>query len=327
MKEDIKYPYIADNGNGTIVLFTRVDYGFLLKKSQYSDREECFWYPWNENVFANITHEYLANTYGKVGSKEHAEFIKLLAGTNDIVFFKDTEMVKAKDVNYFSVTDDGTMYFWHDKSGIQYDRKQITIPMPPNNPTKLAINGDTADFDSMLTFKADSIKMLDAMGNMVGEFNSTSNGNDNLPNNGDNLMFGGEDKCKEYKGCLGCGSLLCLGGCGDNGKAYNFVDKLEEKEWPQIGDEVLAPFNGNKVKATLCWQRVNIAGINVSLVFDDDSRAFWCASEDLSKPKTPEEELRDELSDIIKDLINIDASNNAFVDMLIDKYNITKKPK
>jgi hypothetical protein len=45
----------------------------------------------------------------------------------------------------------------------------------------------------------------------------------------------------------------------------------------------------------------------------------------IKKPKTPEEEFRDELSSDICELVNMDASNNAFVDMLIEKYNITKK--
>lgn len=223
----------------------------------------------------NITHEYLSNTYGKVESKEHAGFIKLLAETNDVVVFKDSEMIKAKGINYFSVTKDGVMYFWHDKSGIQYDRKKITIPMPPNNHAKLAINGDTTDLDSVLTFEADSIKLFDAMGSKVCEINSTSSVNDELLNNGDNLIFGGSDKCKEWP-CVNDEVLICdeasLGRLSDlSGLTCSVIGICNN----DLGDKILT---------------LECEGLGVYAIADGP----W-----IKKPKTPEQELRD---DAIKDM-------------------------
>ena len=268
MKEDIKFPTILKSidGSQTVVVYKdgsayHIDGEF---KGEYSKA-------YNTDDTVNAANDVLANTYGKVESKEHAEFIVELAEVNHLDVYVDNEEIER---NYFTFNQYGKLFFYECScEAVSLNRNQITIPMQPK---------EVEDVDEW-------------------------------------------PECPEYQGCLGCGSLLCLGGCGDNGEVYKFVDKLEQKEWPQIGDEVLAPFKGNKVKATLCWQRVNIAGINVSLVFDDDSRAFWCATEDLSKPKSPEEELRDELASDLNKMQLVDSKFKAGA--LLAKYNITKKPQ
>jgi hypothetical protein len=223
----------------------------------------------------NITREYLANTYGKVESEEHAEFIIELAKVNGIKVCN-----KWRKCRYFNFVLDChsnlNLCFFGLATAANKGEKQITIPIPPKCDEPL--------------------------------------------NNGDNLMFAGESQLPKMnvktptpevkepkqkriygvkeaqesalKGSLAITTLENLGYEFDGSK-YCKVDTGERKEWPQVGDEVLAPFNRINVKATVCWQRVNDGGMHVSLVFNDDYDTFWCVTDDLQKPKTPEEELRD----------------------------------
>lgn len=76
----------------------------------------------------NITAEYLINTYGKVESKEHAEFIKLIAENEGI---KCNYMVVSDDIKYFYFSG-GVLFFTF--SSVDDDRfKLITIPLPPRD--------------------------------------------------------------------------------------------------------------------------------------------------------------------------------------------------
>jgi hypothetical protein len=245
---DIKYPYIGRiTKSGSIILFYGKGTGVTLdsKTCVTTDGEH------NDNIderyFKNITREYLANTYGKVESKEHAEFIVELA---ENAGFTVSRIVAIDSVNSFMFYDASNCSLHRvnqDELSNEEGRKQITIPMPPKCDEPL--------------------------------------------NNGDNLLFGGDDKCKE---------------------------------WPCVGDEVLAPFDRVNVKATVCWQRVNDSGIHVSLLFDDDYEAFWCVTGDLQKPKTLEEELCEDIEYAIH---HFEGDKVAGRKWLMNKYNITKKPQ
>lgn len=75
----------------------------------------------------NITREYLANTYGKVESKEHAEFVAGLAVNIGIPF---TTGMNESHPCWFAF--DEELYFFNSKEYAgDSGRKQITIPMPP----------------------------------------------------------------------------------------------------------------------------------------------------------------------------------------------------
>ncbi|WP_428615789.1 hypothetical protein [Pseudoalteromonas sp.] len=117
-----KYPYIGESrNNGTIVLFSSESYGAQLwrESANYQDG-------WNESLFKNITAEYLTNTYGKVENKEHAEFIKLLAGNEGI---NCNYMVVSDEIKYFYFSG-GVLFFTF--SSVYDERfKLITIPLPP----------------------------------------------------------------------------------------------------------------------------------------------------------------------------------------------------
>ena len=88
MKEDIKLPAIIDNvGYNQKVLIFKCGKAYHLEgdyEGEWSNGEYCI-----ESQCKNITTEYLANTYGKVASKEHAEFIIDLCKVNGVDFLDE----------------------------------------------------------------------------------------------------------------------------------------------------------------------------------------------------------------------------------------------
>lgn len=126
-----KFPYIGENRHGVIMLILSRSKAVILsdvnkgKTHSIPDSKEN---PstWFERKYKNITAEYLTNTYGKVESKEHAEFIKLIAGNEGI---KCNYMVVSDDIKYFYFSG-GVLFFTF--SSINDDKfKLITIPLPP----------------------------------------------------------------------------------------------------------------------------------------------------------------------------------------------------
>lgn len=280
----------------------------------YENRANCYsfgyknWIGSNDNIFdthesdKNITREYLANTYGKVGSKERADFIVKLAENHNV----DICNTYNSECKYFNFYIEGgkliLAFFEKLASATSEGEKQITIPMPPK----------CDDVKPILTAEIthDSIKVKDSEGNEVKPsykskssvtdadatiaitdatptLNDCTVDSDFYPpplNNGGNLLFGGEDKCKE---------------------------------WPCVGDEVAN--KGIKWKVAAEYKHM------VMLVTDDDCGFALARKNDLQKPKTPEEELRDEIaSDLNKMQL---VSNLVKANELMAKYNITKKPQ
>ena len=103
-----------------------------LDKTNYFSFERGIWdksdHSDNHKKDTNITREYLANTYGEVKSKEHAEFIVKLAEGAGFYLYCTYDNVD----QYFSLTD-SVLYFWPLKSECK-QKKPITIPLPPKEP-------------------------------------------------------------------------------------------------------------------------------------------------------------------------------------------------
>lgn len=121
MKEDIKYPTILKSmcGSQTVVVYKdgsvyHIDGEF---KGEYSKA-------YNTDGTFNAASKVLANTYGKVDSKEHAEFIVKLA--KNAGFRVSTP---ASCVNYFIIKDG--LSFHRCEKIKSTELKQITIPLPP----------------------------------------------------------------------------------------------------------------------------------------------------------------------------------------------------
>lgn len=288
----MKYPYIGESQfTGSEVLLASRSNGFRL---DVENAEYCN--DWDETVFKNITREYLTNTYGKVESQEHADFIVELAKVNGFEVIEDYE----SGIMWFNCDRD-TLDFYRDKNIANNDgEKQITIPMPPK----------CDDVKPILTAEIthDSIKAKDSEGNEVKpSYKSKSSVKDaeasiiitdTTPtvndcvvdrdfhptplNNGDNLLFGGEDKCKE---------------------------------WPCVGEEVT--FKHTKWNVAAKYNHM------LMLVTHDDCGFALACKNDLQKPKTPEEELRDEILSVWSN----NPCRDSIIDALISNYNITKKPQ
>ena len=111
----------------SVALFASYNFGALLIRTEDEFELYEFEGDYNESEFTNITREYLANTYGKVESKEHAEFIKLLAEVNEMPCG-----VVSVDMNYkFFYVINGCLFFCVEEIDAVGDYKQITIPMLP----------------------------------------------------------------------------------------------------------------------------------------------------------------------------------------------------
>lgn len=120
------YPYIGKTESGSVVLFHKESTGRIINHVDNLPRGRVD-DDWVENEFKNITAEYLANTYGEVKSKEHAEFIVKLAEVNGLP-------CAHKEVNesckFFYIID-GALFFCPEKINAVGQYKQITIPLPP----------------------------------------------------------------------------------------------------------------------------------------------------------------------------------------------------
>ena len=211
----------------------------------------------------NITREYLANTYGKVESKEHAEFIIELAEANDLpLVWGDPD----SPVKSFKFRGDKLRLFELETNELSdiNGAKLITIPLPPKQ-----IQTATSEEE----FEMQQI----------------------MKNNGDNLVLGCEDSKRE--------------------------------EWPQIGDEVIIFNQHNELRGELLALTKEYAIISQHY----GEQHLHLSGCKFKKPKTPEEELRDELDECISDFQcqyheREDIEYERLAGYILSKYNITKKP-
>ncbi len=161
----MKYPYIGKgNFDGTVFLFIRESTALTIQRGEslHSNYETHI----SDGLCTNITHEYLANTYGEVVSPEHAELI--------------IELVKVNGFKVWSMNDIDNIFSFIFKGGElcllkcklhEIDVKgldKITIPLPPK---QIQTATPEEDFEMQQIMK----------------------------NAGDNLVLGCEDsKCDEW---------------------------------------------------------------------------------------------------------------------------------
>lgn len=145
------YPYIGNSTSKTTgsILFYSYKSGVRLEDIP-GHKKGFYCETWNESLFANITHEYLRNTYGKVESKEHAEFIVKLAESAGFKLI--SAGVSMSSVNSFMIYGDDkaisvyTMKVEHLSNDAGY--KLITIPLPPKESEEWPKVGDEVLIDS-----------------------------------------------------------------------------------------------------------------------------------------------------------------------------------
>lgn len=222
------YPYIGEGKNsGSIALIYDEAKCITLKSKTWASEDFELCEGINERFFKNITTEYLANTYGEVKSKEHAEFIVKLCKNAGIDVFPQLFCA-----NHFIIK--GKLSFHNCERITSSELKLITIPLPPES------NPNTPEED----FEMQQIEK----------------------NNGDNLIFSGDNKCKE---------------------------------WPCVNDEVLTSDGNGVVKL--------LADSKGYYVVSVDGEYYQYLIDELSKPKTPEEE---ELIDKIESVFRTFSAND-----------------
>jgi len=248
----------------------------------------------------NITQEYLTNTYGKVKSKEHAEFIFELAKLHGFDVVGSTNNAKS-----FEFSGDSALVLYEIPTDIFANNEEsrlITIPLPPKQ-----IQTATSEEE----FEMQQI----------------------MKNNGDNLVLGCEDSINKL--CDQAAEQILK-----KKPAFTVRENSEGEEWPCVDDEVIVRIDVHQWDVKYGH---NVDGMNgvVRSIFKDDDVTVYAVSVDgvcycfvrglLQKPKTPEEELRDEIELIIKESIDEDYSPSAnaehITSEILSKYNITKKPQ
>ena len=121
MKDKI-YPAFYRDTDKSIYLYSNADNYYCFVRGlwdQTSDEDG------HEND-TNITREYLANTYGKVESKDHAEFVVELAEVNDFKVCSEPPVD-----GWFCFSGSRLWFFSSESRAGDNNEKQITIPMPP----------------------------------------------------------------------------------------------------------------------------------------------------------------------------------------------------
>lgn len=209
----------------------------------------------------NITREYLANTYGEVKNERHAEFIKAFAEDNGFDGYVD----KWFHGDFFHFDEDADLSFYNEEVAKSDGETLITIPEPPED-------WNMPHYDE----QAEEFEMKQKQ--MV------------VKENGDNLHFGGEDKCEEWP-CVGGEAILVSMGM------------------TEFNRKVLITYIGDGVG---CYKDLSN---NAEYTFSSSETVF-------KKPKTPEEELRDKVYSII-----LQSSPAFATETLLEEFNITKKPQ
>lgn len=278
----MKYPAIYQSTvNGNVALLLNDKQGVTLDKFKATVGTSG---EWDEDKFKNITAEYLANTYGEVKSKEHAEFIVRLAEVNGIAVSVNCRDGSAKVFSFRTKSGVPRLVLLSTKDHLYNaaSRKQITIPLPPEcesvddkKPLKVLSSGKVYTFNEV-TGRYDY--GIAALGFITSK---------------------DIEKLKET----------------DDYEVISFVnDDSLDGEWPKVGDEVQTNFGKGVVKLptdTKCCYVIDINGNYHQLKRDE-----------LSHPKTPEQELRDFIS------LLWDENNHDF-DMFLDivTEHVIKKPQ
>ncbi len=123
MNSKMKYPAIIDNGKAQKVLIFSDGRGIHLGGEFAGDHVDRYII---DSDCKNITHEYLANTWGEVLSPEHAEFIIELCEVNGIEVFNGFDI----GITNFAIVKNEVIFTYGKPSVSEHDKK-ITIPLPP----------------------------------------------------------------------------------------------------------------------------------------------------------------------------------------------------
>ena len=128
----MKFPYIGKNKEGVEALIYSDSNAFLLCGMYSRDMRNAPVKNYFSRRYKNITAEFLANTYGKVESKDHAEFIVKLAEANGLRIA--SKWTKGKFFCFIVDCEDKVFLFFYSERVAKFEgEKLITIPLPPED--------------------------------------------------------------------------------------------------------------------------------------------------------------------------------------------------
>lgn len=281
----MKYPYIGKSDIGNEFLIASSDSAFHIKEQVWISANN------ESSNLRDITQECLANTCGKVESIEHAEFIKLLAESNDI-------RCSHKNINehclwfYFVGYD---LFFTHIKLNIVDDFHLINLPLPPKedeevqhnelviditNNTNHEIKVTKDDAEKVITVTiGDDTESSGPFKNPVNNAGTIKMPKDELPNNGDNLMFSGEDKCKNQVSKIDYDELLKNHEWLQNSHDAQstilqllMLNGVDVKKLNEIGMEF---FNTPHSKNCVDWRKDTLKALEKAINAGEDRCSEW----------------------------------------------------
>lgn len=125
-----KFPYIAESNQSKVPWLIYSESLAICLGCESHSYKEISNYDLVEFFSKNITADYLLNTYGKLESKEHAEFIVKLAEGAGFKVGLNYEGGKS----YFNFYDETIVDFWNDEATSSANgEKLITLPLPPKD--------------------------------------------------------------------------------------------------------------------------------------------------------------------------------------------------
>lgn len=299
------YPYIGEGkSSGSIALIYDEGKCITLKSKTWAsgDLELCEGI--KEECFKNITSKHLERKCVEIKSKEHGHFIQQLAFNANYLWSGLSS--EKRDIS------SGYLVFGRQSTIISLKttkpsttHESVTIPLPPESNT----NTPEEDFEmKQIHLDACASEILDVL---YSDLSSEEKHNKQLEILAKYIV-------KE------CESRIVDQPEENAGMNLIFGDADKCKEWPCVNDEVLTS-DGKGVVRLLSDSK----GYYVVSV---DGEYYQYQIDELSKPKTPEQELRDELKEIIHTAMTnnfgfLNGTDSKLVDYMIDSYNITKKPQ
>lgn len=129
------YPCILDSGAYTWLAYDHEN-GIALNDNLKKYKGNI---SFDSDPLKDVTADYLRNTYGKVDSKEHSEFIVKLA---ESAGFSQCHNAKAGEAMSFMFYSDGEFGIYdktHNELVNMQDRKLITLPLPPKESEEVEV--------------------------------------------------------------------------------------------------------------------------------------------------------------------------------------------
>ena len=255
-----KFPYIAESNQSKVPWLIYNESLAICLGNELHNYKKINNYDAVEFFSKNFTAEYLTNTYGKVESKEHAEFIVKLAEANGLRIA--SKWTKGKFFCFIVDCEDKVfLSFYSERMAKSEGEKLITIPLPPKESLMPDFNIDTP-MPKVKEPKKVSMNEIQI----------------NVNNNTDSIV---QVTKSDYESNI----------------FIHVNDLPKSEEWPQVGDEVSFP--SGKGVVFISEPDINGVIIVKSTDADSIDEYKKVSLNAVKKPPTHKEELRAKLISVM----------------------------